>query len=65
MAFSLAVKYNAKFLQIYSVCGLLRVDVDAHFAEKLSELRPMFLLGGVHFKYQPVRSGCTVIDKIK
>ena len=67
IAFSLAAKYNAKFLQIDSVCGHLRVDADAHFAEKLSELSaqcPVFLLGGVRFKYQPVRSGRTLEEDL-
>ena len=41
---------------------------NGDFAEKLAELRvkyPVFLLGGVRFKYQPVRSGRGVEEDLK
>ncbi|MBR0149897.1 MAG: hypothetical protein IJP89_00875 [Synergistaceae bacterium] len=60
MSFSLATEYDAKFIQIDSVCGHLEADKDELFAGKLQELRrkyPVFVLGGVRFKYQPVKSG--------
>ncbi len=41
---------------------------DGDFAERLAELRaeyPLFLLGGVRFKYQPVRSGRTTAEDLK
>jgi len=59
-AFELADKYNACFIQIDSVCGHLTPGADAAYAEKLNALRKAskaVLLGGVRFKYQPVRSG--------
>ncbi len=60
LSFELAERYGAKFIQIDSVCGHLTPEQDALFAEKLSALRKeskAVLLGGVRFKYQPVRSG--------
>ena len=41
---------------------------DGDYAERLAELReeyPLFLLGGVRFKYQPVRSGRSVEEDLK
>ena len=41
---------------------------DGDFAEYLAELRsryPVFLLGGVRFKYQPVRSGRSVEEDLR
>lgn len=40
---------------------------DGDYAERLAELRaqyPLFLLGGVRFKYQPVRSGRSVEEDL-
>ena len=59
-AFELAEKYGARFIQIDSVCGNLAPKADEMFAQKLNALREKskaVLLGGVRFKYQPVRSG--------
>lgn len=59
-AFRLAKKYGAKFIQIDSVCGHLTPEEDLKYACELEELRKqvdVVLLGGVRFKYQPVRSG--------
>lgn len=61
-AFELADRYNARFIQIDSVCGHLKPEADMRYAEKLNALRRQsgaVLLGGVRFKYQPVRSGRT------
>lgn len=59
-AFRLAGKYAARFLQIDSVCGHLPHRQDLAFAEELRAARlqsDAAVLGGVRFKYQPVRSG--------
>lgn len=59
-AFELAGEYGAKYIQIDSVCGHLRPKEDERYAEELASLRgqcDVVLLGGVRFKYQPVRSG--------
>ncbi|MBQ4486431.1 MAG: membrane biogenesis protein [Oscillospiraceae bacterium] len=65
--FVLAENYGGKIIQIDSVCGHLPVGPDANnitqdggFEKHLRRLRsryPIFLMGGVRFKYQPVRSG--------
>lgn len=61
-AFRLAGKYGAKFIQVDSVCGHLPLKQDEEYAQHVAELRKtadVVLLGGVRFKYQPVRSGRT------
>lgn len=58
-AFLLAGAYGAKFIQIDSVCGHLYPERDKEYAEELKAMRKktdVVLLGGVRFKYQPVRS---------
>ncbi len=60
LAFELAKKYGAKFIQIDSVCGHLTPDQDLKYAKELEILREdssIAVFGGVRFKYQPVRSG--------
>ena len=67
-AFELAKQYNAKFIQIDSVCGHLNPVRDAEYEEDLAEVRRQYdcvLLGGVRFKYQPVRSGRSVSDDLR
>ncbi|MBQ7593481.1 MAG: hypothetical protein IJU48_03890 [Synergistaceae bacterium] len=67
LAFSLAREYNAAFIQIDSVCGHLTQKQDEIFSRKLAGLRKnssAFLLGGVRFKYQPVKSGRTVEEDL-
>ena len=67
-AFRLCEEYEAKFMQIDSVCGHLPLSHDATFAEDLNELRARSgaaVLGGVRFKYQPVRSGRSVEEDLK
>ncbi len=68
MAFDLARKYGAKFVQIDSVCGHVPLKQDAELAKYLDRLRgerDIFLLGGVRFKYQPVRSGRSLEEDLK
>ncbi|MDO4470815.1 MAG: BtpA/SgcQ family protein, partial [Bacillota bacterium] len=60
MAFELAQKYHAKFIQLDSVSGHLSLEDDKKFGEFISEVRrkcDSFILGGVRFKYQPYKSG--------
>lgn len=67
LAFALARKYGADFLQIDSVCGHLPPKEDAVFAEKLARLREeaeVLVLGGVRFKYQPYLSGRTLQEDL-
>ena len=62
-AFELAAKYNADFIQIDSVCGHLAPENDFIYANQLIELmknRNFRVLGGLRFKYQPIRSGRTL-----
>lgn len=68
LAFDLAGKYGAKFIQIDSVCGHLTPGRDEEYAEYLSHLRKqhpdIMLFGGVRFKYQAVRSGRSVREDL-
>ena len=67
-AFRLSEEYEAKFIQIDSVCGHLPLPQDARFADDLNELRSRSgaaVLGGVRFKYQPIRSGRSVEEDLK
>lgn len=68
MAFDLARKYGAKFVQMDSVCGHLEPNYEKPFLKKLEVMRgngDIFLLGGVRFKYQPVRSGRSLEEDLK
>ena len=68
MPFDLARKYGAKFVQMDSVCGHLEPNYEKPFLKKLEALRgdgDIFLLGGVRFKYQPVRSGRSLEEDLK
>lgn len=67
-AFALAARFAVKFIQIDSVAGHLPPSEDAVFASDLARLRrenPVYLLGGVRFKYQPVRSGRSLEDDLR
>ncbi|MDE6742064.1 MAG: hypothetical protein K2J58_07015 [Muribaculaceae bacterium] len=68
LAFELAEKYGARFIQIDSVCGHLPQDMDEEYAEHLSLLRKthpgILLFGGVRFKYQQVRSGRNTVEDL-
>ena len=47
--------------------SIMRKTCDGDFAERLAELRaeyPVFLLGGVRFKYQPVLSGRSIEEDL-
>lgn len=67
-AFRLADKYGASFVQIDSVCGHLMPTKDAQYEEELNAVRQQYphiqVLGGVRFKYQPVRSGRTLKEDL-
>ena len=68
MAFALARKYGARFVQMDSVCGHLEPSYEKPFLKKLEALRgdgDIFLLGGVRFKYQPVRSGRSLEEDLR
>lgn len=68
MAFDLARKYGAKFVQMDSVCGHLEPNYEKPFLKKLGAMRgdgDIFLLGGVRFKYQPYRSGRSLEEDLK
>ena len=67
LAFKLANKYNAAFIQVDSVCGHLTPLDDLKFTKNLKALRAdsqAFLLGGVRFKYQPVKSGRSLTEDL-
>ena len=67
LAFSLAREYNAAFIQIDSVCGHLTPKKDEILSRELAGLRKnssAFLMGGVRFKYQPIKSGRTVEEDL-
>ena len=62
-AFELAGKYNVDFIQIDSVYGHLTPEQDSPYADELITLmenRTFQVLGGLRFKYQPIRSGRTL-----
>jgi predicted TIM-barrel enzyme len=62
-AFELAETYGADFVQIDSVCGHLTPEMDSAYADELIERmkgRSFQVLGGLRFKYQPIRSGRTL-----
>ena len=66
-AFELAERYNARFIQIDSVCGHLKPKDDEKYAADLNECRShskAVVLGGVRFKYQAVNSGRTVEEDL-
>lgn len=65
--FRLAKKYGARFVQIDSVCGHLDPKEDVVYADNLARIRQeadVVLLGGVFFKYKPVRSGRTLKEDL-
>lgn len=68
VAFDLARKYGAKFVQIDSVCGHALPQHDAELAKYLDRLRgdrDIFLLGGVRFKYTRHLSGRSLEEDLK
>ena len=68
VAFDLARRYGAKFVQIDSVCGHTLPQHDAELAKYLDRLRgerDIFLLGGVWFKYTQHLSGRSLEEDLK
>lgn len=67
-AFLLARAYGASFIQIDSICGHLEPERDEEYAKNLESLRKIHdivLLGGVRFKYQPIRSGRSMQEDLQ
>ncbi len=68
LAFELAERYGAKFVQLDSVSGHLAPSQEKTFEKKLTDLRSsgkVLVFGGVRFKYQPVLSGRTVEEDLE
>lgn len=67
-AFLLSRAYGASFIQIDSICGHLEPERDEEYAKNLESLRKIHdivLLGGVRFKYQPIRSGRSMQEDLQ
>lgn len=65
--FRLANEYGAKFVQIDSVCGHMSLDEEEAYVYELNEYRKNYsgvVLGGVRFKYYPVRSNRTLLGDL-
>lgn len=57
-ALELASEYEARYIQIDSVCGHLDSKTDIEYGKELiNNKKDMCVLGGVRFKYQSVNSG--------
>ncbi|MDY4741413.1 MAG: BtpA/SgcQ family protein [Alloprevotella sp.] len=68
LAFELAHKYGAKFIQVDSVCGHLKPKHEPDYVEKLNKNRTEYnvaVLGGVRFKYQSVKSGRSTEEDLR
>lgn len=66
-AFRIVEDFGAQFIQIDSLCGHLPLASDAAYAKDLQQFRAhgdAAVLGGVRFKYQPVRSGQTLEEDL-
>ncbi|KON90219.1 membrane complex biogenesis protein, BtpA family [Sporosarcina globispora] len=67
-AFELAMKYEAKFIQLDSVAGHLTIEEDEKYHEFIDHMRTQtnaFVCGGVRFKYQPYLSGRSLEEDLK
>ena len=68
LSFELAQRYNARFIQIDSVCGHLCPEDDIKFADELGAMRNKYnnivVLGGVWFKYQRLLSKRSLSEDI-
>lgn len=67
-AYKFARWYNAKFIQVDSICGHHVPARERRYFEKIDALREdcdALLLGGVRFKYQPVCSGRSVEEDLE
>lgn len=68
IAYKLARWYNAKFIQVDSICGHHVPERERSYFEKIDALREdcdALLLGGVRFKYHPVCSGRSVEEDLE
>lgn len=68
LAFQLSKAYGAAMIQIDSVCGHLPPDKDLLLGDELTALEKdsgAVVLGGVRFKYQPIRSGRTLSEDLR
>ena len=66
-AFRLAKQYGAAFVQVDSICGHLTPAAEQAYYDEIDRCRAetgVFLMGGVRFKYQPVRSGRTLREDL-
>lgn len=66
-AFRIAREFGARFVQLDAVAGHLPPAEDAEYASWLAEQRgsgEVLVLGGVRFKYQPVKSGRTLEEDL-
>ena len=68
-SYELAQRYGRSFMQVDSICGNLNPTADRKYAEMIAKTRengkPVFVLGGVRFKYQPVRSGRSLEEDLR
>ena len=68
VSYQLALKYRAKFIQHDSVSGHLTVSEELEFEQTIMPFyskRKVFVIGGVRFKYQPLRSERSLEDDLK
>lgn len=68
LAFYLANKYDAHFIQVDSIAGHLDTQEDKLFDREIRSLRTnskAFLIGGVRFKYQPYLSGRSIGEDLR
>ena len=66
-SYRLAQQYGAAFMQVDSICGHLTPAEEKDYFETVDHCRAggdVLVLGGVRFKYQPVRSGRTLAEDI-
>ncbi|MBR5618239.1 MAG: membrane biogenesis protein [Clostridia bacterium] len=66
-SYRLAQQYGAAFMQVDSICGHLTPEEEKTYFAEVDACRAdgdVFVLGGVRFKYQPVRSGRSVKDDL-
>jgi uncharacterized protein len=67
-SYELAVEYNAKFMQVDSVCGHLQPDDEKAYFEMIENYRKdkkISVIGGVRFKYQPYLSNRSLIEDLE
>lgn len=67
-SYRLAQQYGAAFMQVDSICGHLTPATENYYFETVDKCRSdgnVFVLGGVRFKYQPVRSGRRLVEDLE